>query len=159
MLLLSLMSASIAQQVSFSGNWTLNEQISAFGKVPPFIIFHSSLIGQKDDQLTITSVNRDAQGNTVPVKSLNYDLTGIPTERFFQDTIKLVSSMKWSPGHQTLLKMQSYTPVTRPDQPLKRIKETWSLSPDGKELIIERSFESLNNREISYVIRAVYDNS
>ncbi|MFI5160465.1 MAG: hypothetical protein ACHQHN_04270 [Sphingobacteriales bacterium] len=135
----------------------LNTQKSDFAKVPLFVIFNRTTIEQKKDSIYLSSGNVDQNGHPTPVAQVKYSLDGKLTERVFKDTLNLVSSFKWSDDHKTLIKNQTYSPINKLQEPIKKVQETWRLSDDGKELIIERKFESLNQTEVSYAIKAVYD--
>jgi hypothetical protein len=148
---------AFAQQPDYSGSWGLNTQKSDFGGVPLFVMFNRITIGLKKDSIYLNGTTVDQNGNPTPAAATNYSLDGKPSERLFQDTMKIASSCQWSADKKAIVKTQSYTSINHPEQPLIKIKETWRLSDDGRELIIERNFQSLNSRQVSYKINAIFD--
>jgi hypothetical protein len=149
--------STLAQPINVSGNWVLNVEKSSFGQVPTFVVFQKTTLTQNKDSIYLRSESVDQDGKPIAPVTIKYPLNGNPTERIYQDTIKLTGSFTWSDDKKTLMKNQNYSSVNEPQKPFKIIKETWHLSDDGKELIIERALESLTGREVSYSIKAVFD--
>jgi hypothetical protein len=141
---------AFAQQANFSGKWAIDSQKGDLGKVPRFVIFDNAAITQTKDEIELTTIFLDKDGNASPPATTKYSLNGNPNERLFQDTLKVVGSCKFSDDKKTLVKDLTYTSTNNPGQPLKTVRETWSLSDDGKELSVERNFKSFNQTEESY---------
>jgi len=143
-----LYSAAAQRQPDYSGTWKLNTAESEFGIVPPFVISEEIEISQSADNLTIKG-----KGGT----DIMYSIDGKVINQIFQDTISVVGSFKWSGDHLFLIKNQEYYTNNTKHLLLKKLTEKWRLSDNGKELVVDRTLTSLNNREKSYNIKAVYD--
>ena len=148
---------TFAQRVNFSGKWKFNVEKSEFGRVPQGVIFDHATIKQTKDSIQMFTAAMDKDGQSSPLSTVGYALDDSPTSRILHDTLNAVGSCKFSVDQKQLLKKLTYSSTKKPEQPLKSIYETWSLSTDGLQLIVERDFVSFNKTEASYKIKAVYD--
>jgi hypothetical protein len=145
------------QQINFSGKWALNSEKSDFAgyEYSPAIIFNKTIIEQKADSIYLISVGDNGEADRSHIAK--YPLDGTPTEKIADDTIKVRGAFQWSEDKKQLVKNQTYYSTNTPNQPLVTMKQTWSLSDDGKELTIEQTQKAFDSRNPSYTIKAVYD--
>jgi hypothetical protein len=148
------MQSLIAQNVNFSGKWKINNAKSSFGAAPSFVVPIEINVVQERDSVYLNAVNIDDK-NEQSTSSAKYAVNGKPVERMFQQNIKLVGSFNWSEDKTRLLKDQKYINIDQPDQPLRKVKETWSLSGDGKVLTILQNVEGSNYDQ--YSVTAIYE--
>lgn len=140
-------------QVNLSGNWIINPQKSEFDGVPAYAYHHQMKIRQSNGIMNIESEGTDQNGKAYNSGS-KISLDGKEIKRIIQDSIQLITSYTWAADNKTLVKNQSFSIVNN-EQPYRTIQEKWSLSADGKELIIEQTVAIKNSD--GYSIKAVFD--
>lgn len=139
-------------QSNFTGSWDINKSKSEFGKAPAFTMPVTIIMRQSADSLALTFKGTDAEGKP-STQSRTYKLNGQEIVVKHPDTIKV--AMKWAPDHQGFIR----TLVFLNDQghTVEKIRETWSVSADGKHLVIEQVQQLFNSPEEDYPITAVFD--
>jgi hypothetical protein len=150
-------SAAFAQEKKYSGSWVLNVSKSNFGQIPQLVAFREITVKLNGDSVFLKAElnNEDGTGNSIVIAK--YSLRGSPIEKISDDTVKVVGDFKWSGDKNALIKSQSYFSVNKRQAALMKIVEKWTLSEDGKELIIDRTQDVCNTVNNSYTIKEVYD--
>lgn len=148
-----LLNATASAQNNLSGTWTLQNKEHVSGPdyengIPKQIALH-----QQGDSLIIESVyvedNKDVSSRqAVPANGQAVTTIGPKSNR------KYVKSLKWSADKKGLvLTIVIYVPDNPNEVDLTRV-ENWSLSPDGKQLILNK--KSVETRSETWESKGVY---
>lgn len=155
-MLLSFVSAGQSQQpvqADFTGTWTINLKKSEFKEVPAFVVDTILVVRQTADSLLIERSGADEQGKSYTVRE-NASLTGSPTLTITPSNSTKTLTVKWNADNTSLTKDAVYSFPGNPAQLRRGILQTWSLSPDKNELVMESTFQDASNK---YSVKAVYE--
>jgi hypothetical protein len=149
--LISLANLAMAQKVNFSGSYWINKQKTEFGQAPQSVLPVKLEIKQEKAQITIkrTTVN-DQQQESGYTETLSF--TGADNEVKLPSGSTRKASLKWQDDQHFILKSQA---VTSDSNPGLAATENWSLTDNGKTLVIDRSVQQPNG--LNYTIKAYYD--
>jgi hypothetical protein len=121
-----------AQKSDFSGVWKLNKEKSDFGNSSPNSAPVQIIIKQTKEEISIERKQFFANGDSTQyVEKLNFK--GEPVETKIKDDLTKTVRLKWSEDKTALMEEAKYS--NNMDT-----KGKWSLSKDGKELILDRQF-------------------
>lgn len=150
-----LMSATSFAQTNVTGTWTLQSKEHIAGPEYANALPKQITISQQADSLVIESINIGNEGQDVSSRQA-VAMNGQPvTTTSATSKRKYIKSLQWSPDKKGLVLTSI---IYLPDNPnvvdLTRV-ETWSLSPDGKQLNINK--KSIETRSESWEDKGVYD--
>jgi hypothetical protein len=132
LLLLSAQMAS-AQIKSFTGTWKLNLEMTNVPGVSPNSIPKILKVKQDSRSITINKISKEDQDEKSGyVETLKYD--GTNTETNTPSGLKRTSSIKWSTDQKAFT--ETFTSKDEQGTVKQTSTQTWSLSADGKSLVL-----------------------
>ena len=144
------MSARLADKANFSGEWTLNEQKSAFGEGPRFTP-KKIKVEQVDNGLSVERTTSFNGEDRVTPEKLSLD--GKETENLAFGTAKRKSTVKWGADGQSIT-ISSVLNLDRDGQTMEiKSTEVWKLV-DAKTLSVETTSTTPQGTN---TIKAVFD--
>lgn len=140
-----------AQSTNFSGKWQINKTKTDFGQAPEWVLPKIYAVSNGKSAFIISRVTLDAQLNEHPsTETLTFD--GKEALSTLYNGSKRTSSLKWSADQQSFTITASSVMNTNPGP---KISDTWSLSDNGKTLVIDRTV--VNPDGGTYSLKAYYD--
>ncbi len=146
---------TVLGQTNFSGTWTLQHKQLITGPQYANALPKQLTMRQETDSLIIESVSIGAGGNdatnrqAIALNGQSTTTTNATTNR------KLTRSLKWTNDKKAMVLT---TVFYRPDNPTEidfSREETWNLSPDGKQLNIDK--RSVETRSETWQVKGTYN--
>ncbi|MES1218426.1 MAG: hypothetical protein ABUT20_23165 [Bacteroidota bacterium] len=135
-----LLSFSVFSNLSFSGDWALNESKSDLGQFPNFVP-RKIKVDQKDDGITITKTSQGFNGeDVIQTETLTFD--GKEIESTIFGSSKRKASEKWSDDGQTLTITFSLALDFNGQITEVTGKEVWTQSDAGKTFTLQSNSSS-----------------
>jgi|GEM_PF-3086900 len=146
-----------AQQQSVRGTWIVNYQKSELKGNPKFALAREISIDFGNDSFTTKTINIDSSNTDQPVQISKYTLDGKPNEKLRAGKFKSSVIVKTAMDKKSFTKDQVITSLDTADNPNRKINEQFSLSEDGKELILKRTIEVNQRPKYTLVFTGVYE--
>lgn len=142
-------------QTNFSGTWKLKEKQHISGPEYSNALATDIIVRQTADSLITETVSAGTDGQEVRSRS-SVPLNGkAVSSTSVQSARKVTRSISWSPDKKTLtLTSHIYKAGDENEVELTRI-DTWGLSPDGKQLLINR--KSVETVSENWEARGTFD--
>ena len=139
----------IAQKADFSGIWKLDKDRTDFGKVfPAYTTPYVMKVDQQRDSLMIERNSKDGQGELHNyVEKLPFD--GHVIENMIKSTKKR-AMIQWSIENQSLTETATYKDYSAGME--YKATEIWTLTDEGKTLMITRQDEGQDGNDIRRMI-------
>jgi hypothetical protein len=131
-----LTASTFAQQPDFSGTWKLNKQLSQTGDMPDSVLTGKIQVNQQNDRISIERFFIKTQGSTYKEE---LDFSGKSSEKIKIGDHFKTARLKWS--DEKLIEDANVTGSLEGKDYNIHTSETWSLSADKKQLIIDRVLE------------------
>lgn len=144
-----------AQNPTISGDWELNKANSIFGIAPAFVIPKQVTLGLTRDSLQLTFINVDEQDNLQPASSNGYLIDGSPAEILINDTVSRRVTVKVQQAGQVFSRSILFYNPANPEEPYRKVEETWTLSADGKTIVLVQAVQVKGG--VQYEVKGVYD--
>lgn len=150
-----LLNATVFAQNNVSGTWTLQSKQHVLGPQYANALPKQINISQQADSLIIETINIGGNGQDVSSRQA-VAMDGKPaTTTGATSKRKLVKSLKWNADKKGLvLTIVFYVPDNPSEVDFTRV-ETWSLSPDGKQLNIQK--RSVETRSETWEVKGMYE--
>lgn len=150
-----LMHAITFAQPPVSGTWALQNKQHVLGPEYANALPKQLTIRQQADSLIIESINIGGNGQEVSSRQA-VAMDGKPTTNTGATSKrKYVRSLKWNADKKGLvLTTIFYVPENPSEVDFTRV-ETWSLSPDGRQLNIQK--KSVETRSETWEVKGVYE--
>jgi hypothetical protein len=126
---------AFGQQVNFSGTWQIDKANSDLGSVPDTVVSAKMQVTQQSDNIVIERFFNKAKGTTSYKEKLT--LSGTPS-----DAIKIGENTKIAQvqlNNEKLFETANLSGVIGGQAFDIQSSETWSLSADKKQLLIDRT--------------------
>ncbi len=143
------------QTKNFTGTWKLNKTKSDFSANPSFSFPYGLYNELTNDTIKVGSIvsTSDGQGYTKEQLS-KYPLNGDSSVRILKNNVQLITSYVFEKKSNTVIKHQKFSSPNT--ETLRLIKETWTVSPNSKELMIYHLNEDLKNNK-KFLLKIVLD--
>lgn len=153
LLVLGLSQATLAQ-TNLAGTWALQNKEHIMGPEYGNALATQITLQQQTDSLIIETISVGAEGAEVKSRQA-VSTDGKPSTTSSTTTHrKYVRSMKWTPDKKGIvLTTVFYMPDNPNEVDFTRV-ETWTVSPDGKELNIDK--KSIETRSETWQVKGVY---
>ncbi|MDF2192597.1 hypothetical protein [Paraflavitalea sp. CAU 1676] len=154
LLLLLLCSSAAVAQTNFSGTWNLQNKQHVLGPEYGNALASAITFQQQTDSLIIESVSVGAEGQEVKSRSaVSMDGKSL-TALSKNSNRKYIKSLKWSADKKSLVITTVFYVEDNPNEvDLTRV-EILSLSPDGKQLNLEK--KSIETRSENWEVKGTY---
>lgn len=150
-----LLHATAFAQNNVSGTWTLQSKQHVLGPEYANALAKQIIINQQTDSLIIETISVGAEGQELSNKQV-VALDGKPlTTTSATSGRKLVRSLKWNTDKKGLVLTTVFYVAGNPNEVDFTRVETWSLSPDGKQLNIQK--RSVETRSETWEVKGVYE--
>ena len=144
---------TMADRVSFSADWKLNEGKSELGDFGGRFTPRSIKVDQKPDNITISRTRPGFNGGEPVTTTITLTFDGKETESTGFGNAKAKSTAKWSDDGQTLT-INTATTFERDGQTSEfKGTETWTLTKEGLLSVVNVSSSSRGET----TVKAVYD--
>ncbi|WEK20208.1 MAG: hypothetical protein P0Y49_03470 [Candidatus Pedobacter colombiensis] len=146
------------QQASpdLTGVWIYNAQKSNLESYPAFVFPKGLIVKTSRDSVFVSQVISYAEGkitaNTQPQK---YALDGKPSEVMVSDSTKARLTFKISADRKSATKNIRLLYTNKPDQVLRNTNDIWTLSEDGKALVL--LFTDQVDGSKAYTVKGIFD--
>jgi len=155
-ILMLLMSSKGSAQTTFSGKWTLKQRASLAGPDYANAAPKALTVSETKDSITIERENIDGNGQkskTSETVSKDGNPNIITTFSKRQKTITIA----YSKSEKTFKESANLSQPTDKNKADYSYSENWSVSDDGKQLIVIKNFESSKNTFDKWSIKAEYE--
>jgi preprotein translocase subunit SecF len=136
-------------QANFSGTWRLNMEKSKFGQVPSVAAAQQYQVEQNKKEIALKWIAKN-QNNEDVSSSQKLQMDGTPEKALLPSQVTRTMKVSIDPNKNTLIFNMSYSKPNSPGEADYELTEVWSMSEDGKTLIVEL-------KSPGYTITAVYD--
>jgi hypothetical protein len=150
-----LLNANVIAQNNVSGTWALQSKQHVTGPQYVNALPKQMTITQQADTLIIESINIGSDGQDVSSRQ-TVAMDGKPATIISSKTkIKYVKSLKWNADKKGLVLTTVFYVDDNPSEVDFTRVETWSLSPDGKQLNIQK--RSVETRSETWEVKGLYE--
>lgn len=147
------MQATAFAQSDLSGTWALQNKQPVSGPQYANALPSQITVNKQADSLIIESINTGADGQEVSSKRV-LPIDGKSVIGMSSINQKTIKSLKWTADKKGLILTTTFYRLDNPTEiDFTRI-ETWSLSPDGKQLNIDKKSEETQSE--TWQTRGVY---
>ena len=149
-----LLSATSFAQTNVSGTWALQNKQHVLGPEYANALAKQITINQQADSLIIETISTGNEGQDVSSRQAVAMNGKAVTTTSATSKRKLVKSLKWNTDKKGLVLTTVFYVADNPSEVDFTRVETWSLSPDGKQLNIDK--RSVETRSETWQVKGVY---
>ena len=144
---------SFSQQINLTGTWIQVSHQLVSGKEYANAIPKQLGIDQDANTVTIRRVSAAPNGHDTTAREM-LKWNGDTVSSLTASKLKRKSTIKLTDHQSGFTELSSYTDTNGVAQ--RNVSEVWAISPDGKTLTIDRTFESAKDSADKWTMKGVY---